>query len=69
MANRSQPSRLTLILTTRCNMNCSYCYQRVREPRSMEWLVAKAAAGFAMNGAGGERSSRSTGANRCSNST
>ena len=52
MANHGQPSRLTLVLTTRCNMKCSYCYQRVREPRSMEWPVAQTAADLAMNGAG-----------------
>ena len=33
-------------------MKCSYCYQRVREPRSMEWPVAQTAADLAMNGAG-----------------
>ncbi|MFH1688789.1 MAG: radical SAM protein [Candidatus Eisenbacteria bacterium] len=53
MENRGRSSRLTLILTTRCNMNCSYCYQSVREPRSMEWPVARAAADLALSAHGG----------------
>jgi sulfatase maturation enzyme AslB (radical SAM superfamily) len=40
----TRPARLILILTTRCNLSCSYCYQRVRGPRDMEWRVAKAGA-------------------------
>jgi sulfatase maturation enzyme AslB (radical SAM superfamily) len=54
MANRRRISRLTFILTTRCNMSCSYCYQRVREPRRMEWPVAKAAADLVLS-MGGEK--------------
>ncbi len=49
MADRGQPSRLTLILTTYCNMSCSYCYQSVREPRSMTWPVARAGADLALS--------------------
>lgn len=52
MGNRGQPSRLTLILTTRCNMQCSYCYQSVREPRSMDWSVAKAGVDLALTAHG-----------------
>lgn len=54
MAKRRRISRLTFILTTRCNMSCSYCYQRVREPRVMEWPVAKAGADLALS-MGGEK--------------
>jgi sulfatase maturation enzyme AslB (radical SAM superfamily) len=43
MTGPGTTSRLTLLLTNHCNMNCSYCYQRVREPRSMEWRTAEAA--------------------------
>ena len=52
MDDHGKPSRLTLILTTRCNMNCSYCYQSVREPRNMEWCVAKAAVDLAVSALG-----------------
>ncbi len=48
MGDHGKPSRLTLILTTRCNMNCSYCYQGARERGSMEWPVARAAADLAL---------------------
>jgi len=30
-------------------MNCSYCYQRVREPGAMKWTVAKAAVDLAIS--------------------
>jgi len=49
MSNRDESTYLTLILTTRCNMRCSYCYQDVREPRSMEWPVAAAAVDLALS--------------------
>lgn len=52
MGSRKQPSSLTLILTTHCNMNCRYCYQSVREARSMEWPVARAAADLALSAPG-----------------
>lgn len=56
MAAHGKATRLTLILTTRCNMRCDYCYQSVREPRSMEWPVARAAADLvlSMRGSGTE---------------
>ncbi|MCK4510545.1 radical SAM protein, partial [bacterium] len=38
-----------LILTTRCNLGCDYCYQRVRRPRTMEWSTAGAAADLALS--------------------
>ncbi|MCK4512606.1 radical SAM protein [bacterium] len=52
MAANGETTRLTLILTTHCNMNCSYCYQSVREPRSMEWSVAEAAVDLALSAPG-----------------
>jgi sulfatase maturation enzyme AslB (radical SAM superfamily) len=55
MVAHGKPSRLTLILTTRCNMNCSYCYQNVRVPRSMEWSVAEAAVDLALSASGNRR--------------
>lgn len=33
-------------------MNCSYCYQRVQEPRSMDWSVAEAAVDLALSAPG-----------------
>ena len=52
MGDHGKPSRLTLILTTRCNMNCSYCYQSVREQGSMEWSVARAGVDLALSAPG-----------------
>jgi sulfatase maturation enzyme AslB (radical SAM superfamily) len=34
-------------------MSCSYCYQRVRDPRSMKWPTARAAADLALSTSGG----------------
>ncbi len=44
--------RLTLILTTRCNMRCGYCYQSVHHPRRMAWPVAKRAIDLALHAPG-----------------
>ncbi len=52
MDTHGRASRLSLILTTRCNMHCSYCYQQVREPLSMEWSVAEAAVNLALSAPG-----------------
>ena len=49
MEHLDRASRLTLILTTRCNLSCDYCYQRVREPRTMAWPVARAGADLALS--------------------
>ena len=49
MTGNGSPSRLTLVLTNRCNMNCSYCYQRAREPASMSWDAARAGVDLALS--------------------
>lgn len=40
---RSEPRRrnCTLIVTHRCNLNCTYCYEKTKDSRSMSYAVAK----------------------------
>ena len=33
---------LEIIVTARCNLRCSYCYQNARKARSMEWETMRA---------------------------
>jgi sulfatase maturation enzyme AslB (radical SAM superfamily) len=49
MEHHDRPSRLTLILTTRCNLSCDYCYQSVRGPRTIGLSDAKTAADLALS--------------------
>lgn len=43
---------VTLLLTHRCNLRCSYCYQRERSgPARMEWRTARAALDLLLAGA------------------
>lgn len=43
---------VTLLLTDRCNLRCSYCYQRERSgPARMEWRTARAALDLLLAGA------------------
>ncbi len=37
---------LTLILTSNCNLRCSYCYQNAKRPGRMTWKTIRAAADF-----------------------
>jgi MoaA/NifB/PqqE/SkfB family radical SAM enzyme len=37
-----QVRSLDLILTTRCNLSCRYCYQTVRRRRRMDWEIIQA---------------------------
>ncbi|RPJ77630.1 MAG: radical SAM protein [Acidobacteria bacterium] len=41
--NTPAPQELALILTSDCNLRCSYCYQDAKQPRAMQWLVLRAA--------------------------
>jgi len=34
---------LEVVLTTACNLNCNYCFQDVRNDRSMSWAVLRSA--------------------------
>ncbi len=45
---------LTLILTSRCNMRCAYCYQSAKRPASASWRTIGAAIDLAMDGGRGE---------------
>ena len=36
---RGRPRGLTLVLTSACNLRCSYCYQDVRGSRRMRWAT------------------------------
>lgn len=49
MASSSQTMALSLILTSRCNLKCRYCYQSAHRPRSMSWTTLRAAIDFALS--------------------
>jgi len=37
------PSTLCVILSSDCNLRCSYCYQNAKQPGTMSWAVLRAA--------------------------
>jgi len=41
-------SGLSLILTSQCNMRCSYCYQHAQGVRNMSWRTLRASLDFAL---------------------
>lgn len=43
-----------LVLTARCNLGCSYCYQRARKPRKMSWTILRSSLDWALKAAGPE---------------
>jgi sulfatase maturation enzyme AslB (radical SAM superfamily) len=44
-------ARLIVVLTARCNMLCTYCYQTARKPVSMRWEVLRASIDVALKSA------------------
>jgi len=40
------------IVTARCNLSCSYCYQRARKPRRMDWGTLRSSLDWALERAG-----------------
>ena len=48
MEHPGQSMRLSLILTSRCNLSCRYCYQSAHRPGSMSWPTLRAAVDFAL---------------------
>jgi sulfatase maturation enzyme AslB (radical SAM superfamily) len=53
MSSLKRLDALSLILTSRCNMRCGYCYQRPKRRRSSTWSVVRSALDLAL--AGGRR--------------
>lgn len=43
MANADSVRVVYVILTTRCNLSCSYCYQNRRSARNMSWTTLRSA--------------------------
>jgi sulfatase maturation enzyme AslB (radical SAM superfamily) len=43
---------VTLVLTARCNLSCSYCYQRDRKPKRMAWGTLRSSLHWALENAG-----------------
>jgi sulfatase maturation enzyme AslB (radical SAM superfamily) len=46
--DRRRPGGVVLVVTSACNLRCSYCYQDRHPPRRMAWETAKAALDFVL---------------------
>ena len=36
-----ESKQVTLVLTEKCNLNCTYCYENNKSRRTMSWEIAK----------------------------
>ncbi len=52
----SRINSVILVLTARCNLGCSYCYQRARKPLSMAWRTLRDSLVWALENAGADLS-------------
>ena len=50
----SRIESVILVLTARCNLSCSYCYQRARKPQRMAWNTLRASLDWALEAAGSD---------------
>lgn len=48
-AGKNAPDCLSLILTSRCNLACAYCYQNARRPACLDWGALKAGLDFLLS--------------------
>lgn len=47
-------TRILIVLTDRCNLNCAYCYQTATKSRSIPWEAVRAGIDFALKGSSPE---------------